>query len=92
MWKLRYKDAHIKTESCIFNPYSFRDIYPWKLPSFFETVCFLTRSVVTELFIKYRKLNISLVFITQSYFRVLKDVKLNSTHFLIMKIPNKREL
>ena len=48
--------------------------------------------VVTELFIRGRKLNISIVFITQSYFKVLKDVGLNSTHFFIMKIPNKREL
>ena len=48
--------------------------------------------IVTELFIKGRKLNISLVFITQSYFKVPKDVRLNSTHFFIMKIPNKREL
>ena len=49
-------------------------------------------SVVTELFIRGRKLNISLVFITQSYFKVPKDVRLNSTHFFIMKILNKREL
>ena len=42
-------------------------------------------SVGTELFIRGRKLNISLVFITQSYFKVPKDVKLNSTHFFIMK-------
>ena len=48
--------------------------------------------VVTELFIRGRKLNISIVFITQSYFIVPKDVGLNSTHFFIMKIPNKREL
>ena len=48
--------------------------------------------IVTELFIRGRELNISIVFITQSYFRVPKDVRLNSTHFLIMKIPNKREL
>ena len=48
--------------------------------------------VVTELFIKGRKLNISIVFIAQSYFKVPKDVRLNSTHFFIMKIPNKREL
>ena len=46
----------------------------------------------TELFIRGRKLNISIVFITQSYFKVQKDVRLNSTHFFIMKIPNKREL
>ena len=47
---------------------------------------------VTELFIKGRKLNISLVFITRSYFKVPKDFRLNSTHYFIMKIPNKREL
>ena len=49
------------------------------------------QAVVKELFIRYRKLNISLVFITQSYLFVPKDVRLNSTHF-IMKINNKREL
>ena len=48
--------------------------------------------VVTKLFIRGRKLSISIVFITQSYFKVPKDVRLNSTHFFIMKIPNKREL
>ena len=48
--------------------------------------------VVTELFIRGRKLNISIVFIKQSDFKVTKDVRLNSTHFFIMKIPNKREL
>ena len=49
-------------------------------------------AIVTELFIRGRKLNISIVFITQSYFKVPKDVRLNSTHFFIMKIPSKREL
>ena len=49
-------------------------------------------SIVTESFISGRKLNISIVFITQSYFKVSKDVRLNSTHFFFMKIPNKREL
>ena len=48
--------------------------------------------VVTELLIRGRKRNISIVFITQPYFKVPKDVRLNSTHFFIMKIPNKREL
>ena len=48
--------------------------------------------IVTELFVRGRKLNISIVFITQSYFKVPKDVRLSSTHFFIMKIPNKREL
>ena len=47
---------------------------------------------MTELFVRGRKLNISIVFITQSYFKVTKDVRLNSTHFFIMKIPSKREL
>ena len=45
-----------------------------------------------ELFIRCRKLNISLVFITQSYFSVPKDITLNSTHYLIMKINNRIEL
>ena len=49
-------------------------------------------SIVTELFVRGRKLNISIVFIAQSYFKVPKDVRLNPTHFFIMKIPNKREL
>ena len=48
--------------------------------------------VVTELFIRGRKLNTSIVFITQSYFKVPKDVRLNSTHFFIMKISNKIQL
>ena len=42
--------------------------------------------LVTELFIRSRKLNILIAFITQSQFKVLKDVRLNSTHFLIIKI------
>ena len=50
------------------------------------------KSIVTELFIRGRKLNISLVFITQSYFKFPKDVRLKTTHFFIMKIPNEREL
>ena len=49
-------------------------------------------STVTELFIRRRKLNISLVFIVQSYFKVPKDVRLNTTYIFIMKITNKREL
>ena len=48
--------------------------------------------IVTELFIRGRKLNISLVFLTQSYFKVPRDVRLNTSHFLIAKIPNNREL
>ena len=50
------------------------------------------KSIVPELFIRGGKLNISLVFITQSYFKVPKDVRLNTTHFFVMVIINKREL
>ena len=50
------------------------------------------QAMIKELFIRCRKLNISLVFITQPYFLVPKAVRLNSTHYLIMKINNKREL
>ena len=50
------------------------------------------QAIIKELFIRCRKLNISLVFITPSYFKTLKDARLNSTHYLIMKIHNRREL
>ena len=50
------------------------------------------QAIIKELFIRCRKLNVSLVFITQSYFSVPKDVRLNSTHYLILNINNKREL
>ena len=49
-------------------------------------------SIVTKLFIRGRKLNIFLIFITQSYFKVPQDVRLNTIHFFIAKIPNKREI
>ena len=49
-------------------------------------------SVTTKLFIRGRKLNFSLVFITQPYFKIPKDVRLNTSHVFIAKIPNKREL
>ena len=48
--------------------------------------------IVTELFIRGRKMNISLVFITQPYFAVPTSIRLNSTHYFIMKIQNKRKL
>ena len=48
--------------------------------------------IVIELFIRGRKLNIYLAFITQSYFAVSKNIRLNSTHYFAMKIPNEREL
>ena len=48
--------------------------------------------VVSELFIRGRKLNIFILFTIQSYFSVSKNIRLNTTHYFIMKIPNKREL
>ena len=48
------------------------------------------QAIIKELFIRCRKLNISLIFITQSYFSVPKDVRLNLKQYLIMKINNKR--
>ena len=48
--------------------------------------------IVTEFFITGRKLNISIVFIKQSYFAAPKNIRLDSTHYFIMKIPNKKEL
>ena len=50
------------------------------------------KAIVKELFIRCRKINISIVFITQSYFRTPKDARLNSTHYILMKIGNKKEL
>ena len=50
------------------------------------------QAIIKELFTRCRKLNISLVFITQSYFSVPKDVRLNLTHYLILKINNRIEL
>ena len=50
------------------------------------------KAIVKELFIRYRKLNISIVFITQSYFRFPKDARLNTTHYIMMKMGNKKEL
>ena len=47
--------------------------------------------IVTELFLRCRKLNISIIFITQSDFAVPKRVRLNSTHYFTMKITNKEE-
>ena len=48
--------------------------------------------IIKELFIRCRKLNMSLVFITQSYFSIPRDIILNSKHYLIMNIHNKRQL
>ena len=48
--------------------------------------------ILAKLFIRGRKLNISLVFITQSYFAVPENIRLNSTHYCVMKVPSKRQL
>ena len=48
--------------------------------------------IVAELFIRGRKFNISIAFITQSYFKVPKEVRLNTTHSFIIKLPNKRNI
>ena len=50
------------------------------------------QAIIKELFTRCRKLNISLVFTTQSYFSVPKDVRLNSTHYIVFKVNSKREL
>ena len=50
------------------------------------------KQIIKELFYRARKINVSIVFITQSYFRALKDARLNSTHYVLMKIGNKKEL
>ena len=50
------------------------------------------KTIIKELFIRCRKLNISFSFIIQSYFSVPKEVRLNSTHYLILEIHNKRDL
>ena len=50
------------------------------------------KAIIKELFIRCRKLNISIVFLTQSYFKTLKDSRLNSTHYVIMKLQSKNEL
>ena len=50
------------------------------------------KKLIKELFYRARKINVSVVFITQSYFRALKDATLNSTHYILMKIGNKKEL
>ena len=50
------------------------------------------QQIIKELFYRARKINVSIVFITQCYFRTLKDARLNSTHYILMKIGNKKEL
>ena len=50
------------------------------------------KQIIKELFYRAQKINISIVFITQCYFRALKDARLNSTHYILMKMGNKKEL
>ena len=50
------------------------------------------KGIIKELFYRARKINVSIVFITQSYFKALKDARLNSTHYILMKIGHKKEL
>ena len=50
------------------------------------------KRIIKELFYRARKINVSIAFITQSYFRALKDARLNSTHYILMRIGNKKEL
>ena len=50
------------------------------------------KRMIKELFYRAHKINVSIVFITQSYFRALKDARLNSTHYILMKKGNKKEL
>ena len=50
------------------------------------------KRIIKELFYRAHKIKVSIVFITQSYFRALKDARLNSTHYILMKIGNKKEL
>ena len=59
---------------------------------FDDMIADMLNPVVTESFVRGRKLTISFVFIAQSYFAVPKNIRLNSTHCSIMKIPNKQEL
>ena len=50
------------------------------------------KRIIKELFYRARKINVSIVFITQSFFRALKDARLNSTHYILMKIGKEKEL
>ena len=50
------------------------------------------KRIIKELFYRARKMNVSIAFITQSYFRALKDARLNSTHYILMRIDKKKEL
>ena len=86
-WKDPYKDPYEDKYQLLINKRKIPG-----LKHFNDPKAFIEYSNNMQDFKKYAKLNISLVFITQSYFKVPKDVQLDSTHFFIMKIQNKREL
>ena len=78
----------------LMNKIQIRNIKYWSDLMIWLLICLATKKlqpVVTELLIKVRQINISFVFITQSYFVVPKGITLNSKHYFIMKIPNKRK-
>ena len=77
------------------NTIQIKDKKYWSYLMIWLLICLVIKKlnlIVNELFIRARKLNISLVFITQSYFSVPKHIRLNSTHYIVMKNPNKRGL
>ena len=78
----------------LMNRIQIRNIKYWSDLMMWLLICLATKKlqpVVTELLIKVRQINISFVFITQSYFVVPKGITLNSKHYFIMKIQNKRK-
>ena len=91
-------NAFIEYSNIMDNVYSNIDDYKRKILIFFDNmIAYITtnkkfQATIKESFIRCKKLNISLVFITQSFFSVPKEVRLNSTHYLIMKIHHRREL
>ena len=76
-----------------YNPKKKRKILIYLMIWFFMCLAIKKLTPIgTESFIRRRKLSISSVFITQSFFTVLKNIRLHSTHYFVIKIPNKREL
>ena len=103
---LDYKDFFKMYNYCTKNPYSFMtiDTRPTATIQFKKVLIVFNdmiadieynknfKRIIKELFYRARKINVSIVFITQSYFRTLKDARLNSTHYILMRIGNKNEL
>ena len=101
IWHLNYPNAFIKCSNTMDDVYkNINDYNPNRkriLIVFDDMIADIMRNkkfqvIIKKLFIRCRKLNISPVFTTQSYFSVPKDVRLNLTHYLIMKLNNKKEL